>query len=275
MAPKSFLSLLLMPWISWNRQSLDGVLDLKPHTGEATAPRTDQQRPATYNTALELPHPLPRTSFYQEKLPLLLAFQQSLNTHLAWKNAGAAGAIRDFVAAECGVYKGHSLIACARIARDLGVPVKFFGLDTFVGLPALSAIDDQLSPAKAAYKTRTLFADASLEDVKARCEAAELPSPIELVKGLFSDTLTTLPEMQYDFVNIDCDLYEGHMQCLDYFYGRMKKGGTIFFDDYHSKVFPMARQAVDDFLKDRTEVLYHVRWGEDGENKTKAFVLKD
>jgi hypothetical protein len=231
----------------------------------------------TYNTALALPHPLPHTSFYQEKIPLLLAFEQCLYKHLAEeaRSGSPAGSPRPFVAAECGVYKGHSLIACALIARDLGVPARFFGLDTFTGLPTLSAIDDELSPPKASYKARTLFADASLDDVRERCEAAGLPAPIELVKGLFSDTLATLPQLQYDFVNIDCDLYEGHMQCLEYFYGRMNKGGTIFFDDYHSRVFPMAQRAIDDFLKDRPETLFHVRWGEDGENLTKAFILKE
>lgn len=251
---------------------------MKTQKGKATPaaqqPAVSSGMPKTYNTALPLPHPLPRTLFYQEKIPLLLAFEQCLFKYLSEMARIAADQPPRFVAAECGVYKGHSLIACARIAADLGVPFRFFGLDTFTGLPALSSIDEQLSPPKAAYKTRTLFADASLNDVRERCEAAGLLSPIDLVKGLFSDTLISLPELQYDFVNIDCDLYEGHMQCLEYFYGRMKKGGTIFFDDYHSRTFPMARQAVDDFLEGRPEKLFHVRWGEDGENQTKAFILK-
>ncbi|WP_249733567.1 TylF/MycF/NovP-related O-methyltransferase [Bradyrhizobium sp. sGM-13] len=238
-------------------------------------PSGSSTNPTTYNTALALPHPLPRTRFYQEKIPLLVAFEQCLYKHLAEQAGSGAHHPRPFVAAECGVYKGHSLIACARVAQDLAVPIRFFGLDTFTGLPTLSAIDADLSPPKAAYKSRTLFADASLEEVRERCEAAGLLASIELVKGLFSDTLVTLPELQYDFVNIDCDLYEGHIQCLEYFYGRMKEGGTIFFDDYHSKVFPMARQAIDAFLKDRPETLFHVRWGDDGENQTKAFILKE
>jgi O-methyltransferase len=254
---------------------------LKSQKGKTATMTVEQQPsapsnvPTKYNTALELPHPLPRTLFYQEKIPLLLAFEQSLYKQLAGQSGSTAGEPRPFVAAECGVYKGHSLIACARIARDFGVPIRFFGLDTFTGLPTLSAIDDKLSPPKASYKARTLFADASFEEVRERCEAAGLPTPIELVKGLFSDTLPTLPELQYDFVNIDCDLYEGHIQCLEYFYVRMRRGGTIFFDDYHSRIFPMAQQAIDDFLKDRPETLFHVRWGEDGENQTKAFILKE
>jgi len=97
---------------------------------------------------------------------------------------------------------------------------------------------------------------------------------IELVEGVFSDTLQRLPDQHYDFVNIDCDLYEGHMQCLEYFYPRTKPGGTIFFDDYHSTTFPMARRAADDFLKGRSEQLFHIRFGDDEVNHTKAFLTK-
>lgn len=234
--------------------------------------------PRSYDTSLPLPYPVPMDAFYKEKIPLLFVFKQSILTYAAKAKLNSAPTGRSsagrFMAAECGVYKGHSLIACARIARDLGIPAQFIGLDTFAGLPDLSAADQSLTPEDAPYKNRRLFADAPLSDVRARCESEGVADSIELIEGIFKETLKRLPEQQYDFVNIDCDLYEGHTQCLEYFYPRMRDGGTIFFDDYNSRSFPMARKAVDDFLETRTEQLFHICLGSAEVNHTKAFLIK-
>jgi len=87
-------------------------------------------------------------------------------------------------------------------------------------------------------------------------------------------TLPALPEQRYHFVNIDCDLYEPHIECLEYFYPRMASGSIVFFDDYHSVEFPMAGQAIDDYMRDKPEQLLHLRFGEEGPNRTKCFFVK-
>ena len=178
------------------------------------------------------------------------------------------------IAAECGCYQGFSLAACLEIAEQSNLPVQFLALDSFQGLPPLSQRDLELAPERAPYRNRKFFDATSVEKVQATVAPVLGKSRVDIVPGFFSETLPTLPEHRYFFVNIDCDLYEPHLECLDYFYPRMLSGGIIFFDDYHSIDFPMARQAIDAFLADKPELLWHVRLGDEGPNLTKAYFVK-
>ncbi|OWW02406.1 hypothetical protein ATY81_21810 [Rhizobium sp. R72] len=177
-------------------------------------------------------------------------------------------------AAECGIYRGHSLVACLRVARDLRVPVKFIGLDSFAGLPALVEEDLEVAPENAPYRKKVLFDDTSFEAVSELVKSAGFARDAKLIRGFFVDTLPRLQETRYDFVNIDCDLYAPHIECLEYFYPKMNSGGIIFFDDYHSHDFPMAKNAIDKFLEDKPETLLHLRFGPDGTNHTKCYIEK-
>lgn len=239
------------------------------------------KRPASYNVRLKLPHARPYDPFYAEKVPLLQLFEKAA---LAWDNrsrSSVVGALGRFirisqpmVAAECGVYRGHTMIACLRIARDLRVPIRFVGLDSFSGLPALSDEDLELAPEGAPYRQRTLFDDTSLEAVQHLVNVAGFSRNVTLVRGFFNATLPSLKPALYDFVNIDCDLHASHIECLEYFYPRMKTGGIIFFDDYHSHDFPMAKKAIDTFLEGKPEALIHVRFGPELVNHTKCYFEK-
>lgn len=160
------------------------------------------------------------------------------------------------------------------MARESSLPFRIFGLDTFTGFPPLSNIDRALAPNGARYVTTQIFGDTSQESVQEKLRDAGFGNCVELRKGLFRETLPSLPDRCYHFVNIDCDLYEPHIECLEYFYPRMVRGGIIFFDDYHSIEYPMASHAVDFFMRERPEQLMHLRFGEDGPNRTKTFLVK-
>jgi len=179
-----------------------------------------------------------------------------------------------FLAAECGVFRGTGLAACADLAKASRLPIKIYGLDTFTGLPQLGPVDYELAPHNAPYLSTIPFTDTSIQMVKGLLVAKGVEDYVVLVPGLFEETLATLPDSEYFFVDIDCDLYEPHIQCLEFFYPRMPKGGIIFFDDYHSVEFPMARRAIDDFMRGRPEMLFHLRYGDYGPNQTKAFMIK-
>jgi O-methyltransferase len=202
----------------------------------------------------------------EEVTPLLHAFAFAL---LA-RPAGDA----PVHAAECGVYKGHSLASCARLARALRRNTIFTGLDTFTGLPPLSEADLSFNVTKAALGPTPLFMDTSVEQVRGFLDEQCAGTQVALVPGLFADTLARLPERRYVFVHIDCDLYEPHLECLDYFYPRMEPGGMVFFDDYHSVEFPMAKGAIDAFMAGRPEQFMHLRCGIARPNHTKAYFLK-
>ncbi|PTT90929.1 hypothetical protein DBR45_55715 [Pseudomonas sp. HMWF031] len=148
------------------------------------------------------------------------------------------------------------------------------GLDTFSGLPPLSEQDKLFAPADATYLNQTLFTETSLAGVQALIDRAELGAHVELREGLFSQSLPLLEEQKYHYVNIDCDLFEPHIECLEYFYPRMVKGGVIFFDDYNSVNYPMAGKAIDQFFETKPEALAQIRYGDDAPNRTKAYVVK-
>jgi O-methyltransferase len=239
-----------------------------------------------FNTSYPFPHDLPYEEFYAEKVPLLNVFRMVLGDYVTRKYTGKSLFAKminmallvfkgePFLAVECGVYKGNSLVACAEIARDFGLPFHFYGLDTFEGLPALSEKDRSMAPTNAPYLEQRLFADTSLEEVTKRVEEKGLGAYVSLIPGLFGDTLPTLCDKKFWFVSIDCDLYEPHVECLEFFYPRMERGGVIFFDDYYSVEYPMARTAVDEFLKGKPESLLHLRYSDDKPNHTKAFIVK-
>lgn len=221
-------------------------------------------------------HKPPYAPELAERVPVLQAFSLAIANYVRLQAAAAsAGQERvPFLGAECGVFSGNSLMACAGLARDSGIDFRLLGFDTFTGLPELSATDRQLAPSSAPYLRKTMFTETSYEGVAARVAEAGLQREISLHQGLFAQTLPKLAEAKYHFVNIDCDLYEPHLECLEYFYPRMVPGAVVFFDDYHSKDYPMAGKAVDHFMAGVPEQLMHLRFGPDAANRTKSFFIK-
>lgn len=239
------------------------------------------------NASDYFPHTLPYETIYAERVPLLHIFRTAVS-HLYQERYGKGNSFKhkiasflelffnaeQYLAAECGVYLGNGLMACAEIAKESNLPIHFYGLDTFSGLPPLSETDKMHAPEQAVYRQKTLFADTSVVAVQESINRRNLTDYITLVPGLFQDTLSSLPQQKYFFVNIDCDLYEPHLECLEFFYPLMEKGGIIFFDDYYSVDYPMASLAINKFMKDRPEQLFHLRFGEDRINHTKTFIIK-
>lgn len=175
--------------------------------------------------------------------------------------------------AECGVYKGYGLLLCAEIASRFEAEVDFYGFDSFEGFPELSETDKKIAPEGAPYLNQTLFADTSFESVTNLFNEKGFKN-IFLRKGFFSDSLPKEDHRKYFFVHIDCDLYDPHIECLDYFYDKTDVGGVILFDDYHSVNFPMAKLAIDKFLENKKEKLIHIRGDVVKDNYTKCFIVK-
>jgi ABC-type multidrug transport system ATPase subunit len=263
--------------------SKSGIADLDMHV-ELPNKSTASISAPKFSASLSFSHHPPYDPLFAERVPLLQAFQLALINFIRISNRSANSSQEStrlsvsgnahFRGVECGVYSGNSLIACARIAQDLGIHFRLYGLDTFAGLPPLSDMDKSLAPPDIRYLRETMFTDTSLDLVQQKLEQAGVADHVELRQGLFTITLPTLQEQTYHFVNIDCDLYEPHLECLEYFYSRMVPGGIIFFDDYHSVDYPMARSAIDAFMQDKPETLLQLRFGDDAANRTKTYLVK-
>jgi hypothetical protein len=73
-------------------------------------------------------------------------------------------------------------------------------------------------------------------------------------------------DITFSFVHLDVDLYQPTHDSLAFFYPRMVTGGIIVCDDYGFDSCPGAKKALDDFFRDKEEII-NVPTGQ-------AFVIK-
>jgi O-methyltransferase len=142
---------------------------------------------------------------------------------------------------ELGVYKGHTAILLAKIARHLKTTA--YLLDTFEGFSPkdIRGID---------VGARDDFADTSLEAVRAFVGEERTC----FIKGYFPDTASEIPsDASFCLIHIDCDLYAPTRSALELFYPRLIPGGFLIVHDYSSLHWPGTEKAVDEFLANKPE----------------------
>lgn len=166
---------------------------------------------------------------------------------------------------EFGVALGGSAIL---LAKRAGEERRFFGLDVFAMIPPpTSERDDARS--KERYRTIASGGATGLGDdlyygyredlyEHVASQLARFGKPVEgdrinLVKGLFQDTLPTLNISRIALAHIDCDWYDPVCYCLNQTAARLSPGGLIVIDDYHD--YEGCRAAVDEFLAERPDFL--------------------
>jgi hypothetical protein len=135
---------------------------------------------------------------------------------------------------EFGVYNGTSLIAAYREIDDAGCSdVRLFGFDSFEGLPAGAATEDDQTWRPGAWRSDLAFTEAVL--------AAERVDRrrVTLIPGWFSATCTADTRVRHDMrkaslIMVDCDLYSSTKQALDFCAPLVTDTALLMFDDWHS-----------------------------------------
>ena len=157
--------------------------------------------------------------------------------------------------AECGVYKGKSLLGIAHTLKKLKNKRMIFGMDSFEGLPEPSSNDAKDSGGFHKRALKGYFSDTSLGRLKRRINLLGFGESVTLVKGYFEETLPRIKDEVFVFVHLDCDIYDSYKQCLEFFYPKMVTGGFIVFDEYSfsKDVYPGAQKAIDEFMDDKPE----------------------
>lgn len=186
-----------------------------------------------------------------------------LSPHKLWRlertierivRSGVPGDILEF-----GVALGGSAIVLSNYAKEGRA---FHGFDVFSMIPPPRSEKDD---AKSLRRYETIrsgkskgikgeddyygYRDNLFEDVKDSFSRYGHPvgsNNIYLHKGLFEDTLPSVPIKSVCFAHVDCDWYDPVKYCLDQLAGRIGIGGAILVDDYHD--YGGARSAVDEFL---------------------------
>jgi len=167
---------------------------------------------------------------------LLTSNEAFLIHSLARSQSQVPGAI-----AEVGVFEGGS----ARMICESKGEVALHLFDTFSGLPSAGEFDACIHREK-----KNLYA-CSLESVQDYLRS--FPN-VHFHKGLFPHSAGGVPrEEVFSFVHLDVDLYESTLNCLHYFYPRMRSGGVMLSHDY--SILHGVRKAFSEFFHDKPEQL--------------------
>lgn len=158
---------------------------------------------------------------------------------------------------ECGVFKGFSLMAWAKISASLepeNFSRRIYGFDTFEGFPSVHELD------RGRFKTTEpgeLSADAHDELIQLIAEfdadrfLGHIPK-VHLIKGDMTKTIPAFVEenrhLVVSLLFLDSDLYEPTKVALEYFRPRMPKGAVIAFDELDKPIWPGETSAVLDTL---------------------------
>lgn len=157
--------------------------------------------------------------------------------------------------ADIGVRFGTSSFFILRGIDDPARPHHLF--DSFEGLSAPTA-EDSAAGQRSAWQQGQLLAEEEVTKNNLRMYADRC----HFHKGWVPARFAEVADRRFAFVHIDVDLYEPTRDTLEFFYARINPGGVIVCDDYGSTLCPGARKAMDDFMADKPEALFHIPTGQ-------------
>ncbi len=157
----------------------------------------------------------------------------------------------DGAVAECGVFKGTSLVGFATFRQlfdgDNKRPI--IGFDTFGRFPETQFEADR--------ERRQRFIDEAgdesigVDQLEQVLQHKGLADNINLVAGDILETVPAWcaahPDTRLALINLDTDIYEPAQVILKYLWPRLLSGGLLLLDDYG--VFPGETKAADAFFK--------------------------
>ena len=154
--------------------------------------------------------------------------------------------------AEAGVYFGSTARLILRFFDRTNKTIHLF--DTFDVMPDANPKYDTPENWHPQKGLSVEFAKHVLEDYYSK-------GLVKFHKGLFKDTLHEAADKQFCFVHIDCDLYDGARDAIEFFYPRMVTGGVMMFHDYDTTSFPGIKLAVEEFFLLKSELRITNRYG--------------
>ena len=159
--------------------------------------------------------------------------------------------------AECGVWRGGSVMAMAKQLGALGVNDRRIWLyDTFAGMTAPTAADVEAGTGVTAETMlagtevgdgNNVWCVAGLSDVQANVRSTGYPfDRFNFVEGDVAVTLQQSVPESISLLRLDTDWYESTKLSLEILYPRLVVGGVCILDDYGH--WQGARTAVDEYF---------------------------
>lgn len=160
--------------------------------------------------------------------------------------------------AECGVWKGGSVLAMILTLQEMGREDRDIYLyDTFEGMTEPTAVDvSPFHPDAAVLWDQTggepwpeLFDPETFNEEAVRATLLETgypPERLHFVRGQVEDTLPAQAPGELALLRLDTDWYESTLHELTHLYPRLADGGVLIIDDYGH--WEGCRLAVDEYL---------------------------
>lgn len=161
--------------------------------------------------------------------------------------------------AECGVWKGGSMMAAARTLIDEGDTTRELYLyDTFEGMSEPTDVDmsfDGVPAETQLAKTpegEGVWCYSSLDEVQANIASTGYPMyKVHFIKGKVEDTIPANNPPPMAIFRLDTDWYESTKHELEHLFPLLVHGGFLIIDDYGH--WEGAKKAVDEFLESSPE----------------------
>jgi O-methyltransferase len=173
---------------------------------------------------------------------------------------------------ECGVWRGGSMMAVARMLLDLGqTDIDLYLFDTFEGMPEPTEKDvcwtgstaEVLLAREPKEEESLLRARAPIDHVHHAVHSVPYPaSKIHFVKGKVEDTIPGQAPSQIALLRLDTDWYESTKHELVHLYPRLAVGGVLILDDYGW--WRGAGQATDEYFRENGPAPLLVRIDDSG-----------
>jgi hypothetical protein len=153
---------------------------------------------------------------------------------------------------ECGVWRGGSMMAAARVLQQSGSTSRdLYLFDTFEGMTRPTDVDRDMEGVSASdfmTNTETVRLQASVDDVKENMERTGYPPElVHFVKGPVEQTVPGHAPDKIAVLRLDTDWYESTRHELAHLLPRVVDNGVLIIDDYGH--WQGARKAVDEYLE--------------------------
>lgn len=187
----------------------------------------------------------------QEVCRLVRPFTMTGDVHVACLMRAVEHVVRNDVPgdiAECGVWRGGSMMAAALALLDLKASRDIYLYDTYQGMPASTEVDRNWWGEHAEVRRAAVGQDwclARLEEVRAAMQSTGYEK-CRYIAGLVEDTIPAQAPERIALLRLDTDFYSSTLHELKHLYPRLSPGGILIIDDYGS--WEGARKAVDEYF---------------------------
>jgi O-methyltransferase len=156
---------------------------------------------------------------------------------------------------ECGVWKGGSMMAAAKVlARLNDTRRSLYLFDTFSGMPEPSEKDFDYSGTPASVRLSNeigVQAYAPLDEVKKVMELADYPTDrVYYIQGKVEESIPARAPERIALLRLDTDWYESTRHELIHLFPRLSTGGVLIIDDYGQ--WDGCRAATDEYFSQGT-----------------------